>query len=199
VIAPLTRVVDAWLRRDITVRASVIHERLVAEHGFTGSYQRVKIYVGDRPAADRRLDRLLHHCDVNPDSYRRRSGQRCRSYMVDDGRQVLLAGAGTTGPGPARRRAARCATMSARFLMSTARPGLQHTCMAVESFRSVDSAVIAPVAGYAVGAIHFSLAAVGGCRCSTTRTVSSLDCRERLLQRFGQVARQVSSAARTAR
>jgi len=48
VIAPLTRVVDAWLRRDITVRASVIHERLVAEHGFTGSYQRVKIYVGDR-------------------------------------------------------------------------------------------------------------------------------------------------------
>jgi transposase len=45
VIAPLAGVVDAWLRRDITVRASVIHERLVAEHGFPGSYQRVKVYV----------------------------------------------------------------------------------------------------------------------------------------------------------
>jgi transposase len=44
-IAPLVGVVDAWLRRDITLRASVIHERLAAEHGFTGHYQRVKMYV----------------------------------------------------------------------------------------------------------------------------------------------------------
>jgi len=35
--------VDGWLRRDITLRASVIHERLVAEHGFAGHYQRVKV------------------------------------------------------------------------------------------------------------------------------------------------------------
>src|SRR5215213_4833713 len=37
VIAPLAGVVDAWLRRDLTVRASLIHDRLVAEHGFPGS------------------------------------------------------------------------------------------------------------------------------------------------------------------
>lgn len=43
-LAPL---VDAWLAGDLTLRATVIHERLVAEHGFTGSYQRVKLYVAD--------------------------------------------------------------------------------------------------------------------------------------------------------
>lgn len=40
-------VVDAWLAKDITLRGTVIHERLVAEHGFTGSYQRVKLYVAE--------------------------------------------------------------------------------------------------------------------------------------------------------
>ncbi|MGH3570210.1 MAG: IS21 family transposase, partial [Pseudonocardia sp.] len=47
VIAPLVGVVEAWLRRDITLRASVVHERLVAEHGFTGSYQRVKMHLAE--------------------------------------------------------------------------------------------------------------------------------------------------------
>ena len=46
--------IDAWLRADITLRASVIHERLVAEYGFTGSYQRVKLYVARGPPEDRR-------------------------------------------------------------------------------------------------------------------------------------------------
>lgn len=45
VIAAFTPVVDAWLRADLGLKASVIHERLVAEHGFTGSYQRVKMYA----------------------------------------------------------------------------------------------------------------------------------------------------------
>src|SRR3974377_603617 len=44
-MGPFTGVIDAWLRMDITLRASVIHERLAAEHGFTNSYQRVKVYV----------------------------------------------------------------------------------------------------------------------------------------------------------
>ncbi|MFZ5852556.1 MAG: hypothetical protein ACOYY2_14375 [Actinomycetota bacterium] len=44
-IAPFIAVVDAWLRADIDMKASVIHERLVAEHGFAGHYQRVKVYV----------------------------------------------------------------------------------------------------------------------------------------------------------
>jgi len=44
-------VVDVWLRADADLKGSVIHERLVAEHGFTGSYQRVKMYVVSRPPA----------------------------------------------------------------------------------------------------------------------------------------------------
>jgi transposase len=46
-IEHLAPVVDAWLTTDITLRASVIHERLVAQHGFGGSYQRVKLYVAE--------------------------------------------------------------------------------------------------------------------------------------------------------
>jgi transposase len=46
-IEHLAPVIDAWLACDITLRATVIHERLVAEHGFSGSYQRVKLYVAE--------------------------------------------------------------------------------------------------------------------------------------------------------
>jgi hypothetical protein len=44
-IASVAPVVDAWLAADPQLKASVIHERLVAEHGCTGHYQRVKLYV----------------------------------------------------------------------------------------------------------------------------------------------------------
>ena len=44
-IDALAPVVDAWLAADPRLKASVIHERLVAEHGFDGHYQRVKLYV----------------------------------------------------------------------------------------------------------------------------------------------------------
>jgi transposase len=47
VITPFTGVIEAWLRADITLKGTVIHERLVAEHGFTGSYQRVKMFLAD--------------------------------------------------------------------------------------------------------------------------------------------------------
>jgi transposase len=40
-------VIDAWLATDPRLKASVIHERLVAEHGFDGHYQRVKLYVAE--------------------------------------------------------------------------------------------------------------------------------------------------------
>lgn len=40
--APL---IDAMLRAEILIKASVMHERLVAEYGFSGSYQRIKLYV----------------------------------------------------------------------------------------------------------------------------------------------------------
>jgi transposase len=45
VIDPFVGVIDAMLRRDIKIPAAVIHERLVAEHGFAHTYQRVKLYV----------------------------------------------------------------------------------------------------------------------------------------------------------
>jgi transposase len=46
-IDPLVGVVETWLRADIELRASVIHERLVDQYGFTGSYQRVKVFVAE--------------------------------------------------------------------------------------------------------------------------------------------------------
>ncbi len=56
-IAPFVGLVDAWLREEITLKASVIHERLVDEHGFTGHYQRVKMYVaGARPRIAEELE-----------------------------------------------------------------------------------------------------------------------------------------------
>lgn len=33
------------MRTDTRLKGTVIHERLVAEHGFTGSYQRVKVFL----------------------------------------------------------------------------------------------------------------------------------------------------------
>lgn len=45
VIDAFTGVVDEWLRHDVGLKAAVIHEQLVAEHGFTANYQRVKEYV----------------------------------------------------------------------------------------------------------------------------------------------------------
>ena len=42
--------IEAWLRADVLLKGTVIHERLVAEHGFTGAYQRVKMFcVEARP------------------------------------------------------------------------------------------------------------------------------------------------------
>ncbi|MGH3270348.1 MAG: IS21 family transposase [Trebonia sp.] len=62
-IEPFTAMIDAWLRADTKLKASVIHERLVAGHDFGGSYQRVKMYAAEaRPritaAQDGEQDRL---------------------------------------------------------------------------------------------------------------------------------------------
>jgi hypothetical protein len=46
-ITPFIGVVETWLRTDITLKASVIHERLVTEHGFSRHYQRVKMFVAE--------------------------------------------------------------------------------------------------------------------------------------------------------
>jgi transposase len=49
-IDPYAHLVDTWLRRQPKLKASVIWERLVAEHGFQGHYQRVKVYVRENRA-----------------------------------------------------------------------------------------------------------------------------------------------------
>ena len=62
-ITPFVGVVETWLRTDITLKATVIHERLVAEHGFTGNYQRVKVHLAEaRP----RIAAELAERDDNP-------------------------------------------------------------------------------------------------------------------------------------
>ncbi len=37
--------IETELRSDVSLKGSVIYERLVAEHGFTGHYQRVKMHL----------------------------------------------------------------------------------------------------------------------------------------------------------
>ena len=45
VITPYAALIEAWLRGDVSLKGSVIYERLVADHGFTGHYQRVKMHL----------------------------------------------------------------------------------------------------------------------------------------------------------
>ncbi len=45
VITPFAPLIEKWLRGDVTLKGSVIYERLVAEHGFTGHHQRVKMHL----------------------------------------------------------------------------------------------------------------------------------------------------------
>jgi len=65
VLAPLAPVIDAWLRSEILLKGTVIHERLVAEYGFTGHYQRVKMYLQEaRP-------RIAEELGIGPDELAR--------------------------------------------------------------------------------------------------------------------------------
>jgi transposase len=62
-ITPFVGVIEAWLRADITLKAAVVHERLVAGHGFTGNYQRTKMFIAEaRP----RIAAELDEADENP-------------------------------------------------------------------------------------------------------------------------------------
>ena len=62
-ITPFISVVEAWLRADLSIKGTVVHERLVAEHGFTGNYQRVKMFLAEaRP----RIAAELAETDENP-------------------------------------------------------------------------------------------------------------------------------------
>src|SRR5215203_863182 len=62
-ITPFMPIIEAWLRADLRLKGTVIHERLVAEHGFTGHYQRVKMFLAEaRP----RIAAELDESDDNP-------------------------------------------------------------------------------------------------------------------------------------
>jgi transposase len=62
-ITPFIPLVEAWLRADLLLKGTVIHERLVAEHGFTGNYQRVKMFLAEaRP----QIAAELEASDDNP-------------------------------------------------------------------------------------------------------------------------------------
>ena len=45
VIASYVTLIETWLRGDLSLKGSVMHERLVADHGFLGHYQRVKMHL----------------------------------------------------------------------------------------------------------------------------------------------------------
>jgi transposase len=62
-ITPFISLVEAWLRDAIDLKGTVIYERLVAEYGFAGHYQRVKMFLAEtRP----RITAELAERDENP-------------------------------------------------------------------------------------------------------------------------------------
>ena len=74
-ITPFIGVVEGWLRADLRIKGTVVHERLVAEYGFTGNYQRVKMFLAEaRPriaaelaeADENRLSGLHRRFEVVP-------------------------------------------------------------------------------------------------------------------------------------
>lgn len=81
--APL---IDAWLEGEPRLQATVIHQRLVADHGFPGSYQRVKLYA--REARERicpRAPELHRRFEVLP-------GAQAQVDWGDEGTIETLAG-----------------------------------------------------------------------------------------------------------
>ena len=85
-------VIDAWLAADPRLKASVIHERLVAEHGFTGHYQRIKLYVAEarqrlarEDDGDERLSGLHRRFEVL-------AGAQAQVDWGDEGQILLEAG-----------------------------------------------------------------------------------------------------------
>ena len=104
-VDPFTTVIDAWLVADPRLRASVIHERLVADYGFTGHYQRIKVYVAQ---ARRRLELDVDPVGQRPRLHRRFEVTPGAQAQVDWGDEgLLLAAAGITTKGRHQRRIRR--------------------------------------------------------------------------------------------
>ena len=88
-IDPYAHLVDAWLRTQPRLKASVIYERLVAEHGFTGHYQRVKVYVRENRAR-------LTATEAEPAGFHRRfevlPGAQAQVDWGDEGEILTVTG-----------------------------------------------------------------------------------------------------------
>jgi transposase len=88
-IDPYAHLIDTWLRRQPKLKASVIWERLVAEHGFTGHYQRVKVYVRENRAR-------LTDAEPTPTGFHRRfevlAGAQAQVDWGDEGELQTPAG-----------------------------------------------------------------------------------------------------------
>jgi hypothetical protein len=89
-------IIEAWLRADLRLKGTVIHERLVADYGFTGHYQRVKMFLAEaRP----RIAAELEESDDNP-----LTGLHRRSEVIPGAQaQVDWAMKVTCWPTPASR------------------------------------------------------------------------------------------------
>lgn len=91
-VDPFTDVIDAWLADDPGLLATVIHERLVADYGFTGHYQRIKVYCAH---ARRRIE-VESDAQGRPPGLHRRfevvAGAQAQVDWGDEG--VLLGGVG---------------------------------------------------------------------------------------------------------
>lgn len=91
-VDPFTDLIDAWLSEDPRLKATVVHERLVAEYGFTGHYQRIKIYCSE---ARRRLELESDAAGRPPGLHRRFEVVAGAQAQVDWGDEgTLLAGVG---------------------------------------------------------------------------------------------------------
>jgi transposase len=87
-IDPYAHLVDGWLAKQPKLKAVTIYERLVAEHGFDGHYQRVKVYVREN------RERLVGIPADPPDLHRRfevLAGAQAQVDWGDEG-EVQTAG-----------------------------------------------------------------------------------------------------------
>lgn len=93
-VDPFTDVIDAWLADDPGLLATVIHERLVAGYGFTGHYQRIKVYCAQARA---RIE-LESDAQGRPPGLHRRfevvAGAQAQVDWGDEGCLLVGAGAG---------------------------------------------------------------------------------------------------------
>src|SRR5512133_2423141 len=87
-IDPYAHLVDGWLAKQPKLKAVTIYERLVAEHGFDGHYQRVKVYVRENRAR-------LTQAEPEPAGFHRRfevlAGAQAQVDWGDEG-EVQTAG-----------------------------------------------------------------------------------------------------------